>query len=121
LSPSTRERLPVKEKSSKGTSGKYVTGGGKSSSDEIAFGHPAIFPGSLASDHICSWSNPGDVVLDPFLGSGTTGKMARLLGRRFIGIEISEEYYELACQRIEEAVGDEGIRHDELVQRRLLI
>ena len=63
-------------------------------------GHPAIFPESLASDHIRSWSNPGDIVLDPFTGSGTTGKMAVHLGRRFVGIEISSEYMEIAAERI---------------------
>lgn len=73
-------------------------GGG--SSDKIASKHPAIFPEQLANDHIISWSNPGDVVLDPFMGSGTTGKMALLNGRKFIGIEISEEYYRIAQNRI---------------------
>jgi len=62
--------------------------------------HPAPFPEALARDHILSWSNPGDVVLDPMMGSGTTGKMARLTGRQFIGIDISAEYVELARQRI---------------------
>ena len=64
-------------------------------------GHPAIFPEALARDHIASWSNPGDVVLDPFMGSGTTGKCAKELGRNFIGIEISNEYLQIAKQRIE--------------------
>jgi site-specific DNA-methyltransferase (adenine-specific) len=63
--------------------------------------HPAIFPESLAADHILSWSNPGDLVLDPFVGSGTTGKMAVLNNREFIGIDISNEYCELARKRIE--------------------
>lgn len=75
---------------------RYPVGGGKS-------GHPAPFPEQLASDHIASWSNPGDVVLDPFLGSGTTGKMALLAGRKFIGIEISEEYLAIASERIVQA------------------
>lgn len=65
--------------------------------------HPAPFPEQLANDHIISWSNEGDVVFDPFLGSGTTGKMAKLLNREFIGIEISKEYIETARKRIEEA------------------
>lgn len=68
-----------------------------------ATGHPAAFPGSIASDHIKSWSNEGDTVLDPFMGSGTTGKMAKLLNRNFIGIEIAEEYMEIAKRRIEDA------------------
>jgi site-specific DNA-methyltransferase (adenine-specific) len=62
--------------------------------------HPAIFPESLANDHIISWSNDGDTVLDCFLGSGTTGKVAKQLNRQFIGIEISPEYLEIAKKRI---------------------
>jgi site-specific DNA-methyltransferase (adenine-specific) len=63
-------------------------------------GHPAPFPEQLASDHIISWSNEGDTVLDPFMGSGTTAKMALLNGRNFIGFEISEEYCKIAEERI---------------------
>lgn len=62
--------------------------------------HPAVFPEQLANDHIISWSNEGDIVLDPFMGSGTTGKMALLNNRNFIGIEISEEYFDIATERI---------------------
>lgn len=69
--------------------------------DEFSNGHPAIFPEALARDHIISWSNEGDTVLDPFMGSGTTGKMAIANKRKFIGIEIASEYYELAKRRIE--------------------
>ena len=65
--------------------------------------HPAPFPEQLANDHIISWSNEGDTVFDPFMGSGTTGKMAKQLNRDFIGIEIDKEYFEIAKQRIEEA------------------
>ena len=70
-------------------------------------GHPATFPEALARDHILSWSNPGDVVLDPFLGSGTTGKMAVLEGRRFIGIERDPDYFAIAERRITEATTNE--------------
>jgi DNA modification methylase len=72
---------------------KYGVGGGDT-------GHPAVFPEKLAHDHIISWSNEGDMVLDPFMGSGTTGKMAKQLGRNFIGIELDKDYYEIAKQRI---------------------
>ena len=65
--------------------------------------HPAIFPEALARDHILSWSNPGDTVFDPFLGSGTTGKMALLEGRRFIGIERDPDYFRVASERISSA------------------
>jgi len=66
-------------------------------------GHPAPFPLQLAKDHIISWSNEGDTVLDPFLGSGTTGAAAVELGRKFVGIEIAPEYFEMAKQRIANA------------------
>lgn len=62
--------------------------------------HPAPFPEKLANDHIISWSNEGDTILDPFMGSGTVGKMCKELGRSFIGIEKVEEYFEIAKERI---------------------
>ena len=64
-------------------------------------GHPAPFPEQLAQDHIISWSNEGDVVLDPFMGSGTTAKMALLNNRHFIGFELNQEYCKMADKRIE--------------------
>lgn len=63
-------------------------------------GHPAVFPEQLANDHILSWSNPNDIVFDPFMGSGTTAKMAMLNNRRFIGCEISEEYCNIIKNRL---------------------
>jgi site-specific DNA-methyltransferase (adenine-specific) len=63
--------------------------------------HPAVFPEKLAHDHIISWSNEGDTVLDCFMGSGTTGKIAKNLNRNFIGIEVSEEYLIEAKKRID--------------------
>jgi DNA modification methylase len=62
--------------------------------------HPAVFPEALANDHIISWSNEGDLVYDPFMGSGTTAKMSILNNRNFIGSEISTEYTEIANKRI---------------------
>jgi len=62
--------------------------------------HPAVFPEKLAEDHILSWSNEGDTVLDPFLGSGTTLLAAQKLNRNGIGIEISEEYCKIAEARL---------------------
>jgi len=64
-------------------------------------GHPAPFPEQLAQDHILSWSNENNIVLDPMFGSGTTLKMAKKLNRKYIGFEISKEYYEIAQQRLE--------------------
>lgn len=89
-----------KTKKIKGNVWEYLVGGGKTTKDKIAFNHPAIFPEKLAEDHIISWSNPGDIVFDPFVGSGTTAKMALLNGRNYIGIDISEEYCEIARKRI---------------------
>lgn len=66
-------------------------------------GHPAVFPEQLATDHILSWSKEGDTVLDPFMGSGTTGVAAFNTNRNFIGIEIDKKYFELAKKRILEA------------------
>lgn len=65
-------------------------------------GHPAVFPEQLANDHIISWSNEGDIVLDPFSGSGTTHKMALLNNRKFIGFEISQEYVNIERKRLED-------------------
>ena len=67
-------------------------------------GHPAQFPEQLANDHIISWSNKGDTVLDCFMGSGTTGKMAVLNNRNFIGIELDKGYFDIAEKRINEAI-----------------
>ena len=67
-------------------------------------GHPATFPEQLAVDHIISWSNEGDLVLDPMCGSGTTCKMAKILKRNFIDIEISPEYCKIAEQRLRQEI-----------------
>ena len=79
----------------------YSTGYQKSSKDNIAYEHPAIMPEKLAADHIVSWSNEGDIVYDPFTGSGTTLKMAHIYKRRWIGSEMSEEYCKIANKRLE--------------------
>jgi len=63
-------------------------------------GHPAPFPKTLIKDHILSWSNKDDLVYDPFMGSGTTAKMAIELNRNYIGSEISEEYCKIIERRI---------------------
>ena len=82
---------------------KFYSGYMLSTKNKNAFKHPAIFPERLAQDHIISWSNKGDLILDPFCGSGTTCKMARENHRDFIGIEISKEYCKIANQRINNA------------------
>ena len=80
---------------------KYAVGGANTSKDKIAFKHPAVFPEKLCADHIYSWSNEGDLVYDPFMGSGTTAKMAHIYKRNWIGSEMSREYVDLANKRIE--------------------
>lgn len=81
----------------------YYTGNGHSTLDKNAFKHPAIFPEQLSEDHILSWSNEGDLIFDPFMGSGTTAKMAILNKRNYLGFELSSEFIEIAEQRAKEA------------------
>jgi DNA modification methylase len=66
--------------------------------------HPAPFPLELALDQITSWSNPDDVCLDPFAGSGTTGVACVQIGRSSIQFELSPEYCEIAERRLDEAI-----------------
>jgi site-specific DNA-methyltransferase (adenine-specific) len=100
---SFRENYVAKEFGRRFNVWKYNNGGqGYGSSDSFAYKHPATFPEALANDHILSWSNEGDTVLDCFVGSGTTPKMAKLLNRHYIGIDISAEYVALAEQRLDE-------------------
>lgn len=77
--------------------------------DTNAYDHPAVFPEALARDHILSWSNEGDTVFEPFLGSGTTGKMAVILNRNFVGFEIHAPYMEIARERIDKALAMQGL------------
>ena len=79
----------------------YAVGMGGTTSDKVAFQHPAVFPEKLAEEHILSWTNPGDFVFDPMCGSGTTCKMAMVNQREYVGVDISEEYIEIAKQRLE--------------------
>ena len=88
---------------------KYNVGGGHVTHDSFAHQHPAIFPEELAKDHILSWSDEGDLILDPMCGSGTTCKMAKQLGRNFIGFEISKEYCEIANKRLGQKQLNEAI------------
>ena len=93
--------VPIKDYVPRQNIWNYKVGLYNSTSDKEAFDHPAIFPEKLAEDHIKSWSNDGDIVLDPFMGSGTTAKMAKINKRHFIGFEISEEYCRIANSRID--------------------
>jgi site-specific DNA-methyltransferase (adenine-specific) len=80
----------------------YSIGGGISTKDKIAYNHPAIFPEKLVYDQIISWTNENDIVYDPFMGSGTSAKIAHILNRRWLGSEISKEYVEIAEERLKE-------------------
>ncbi len=92
----TTDIKPVPDFSPRNNIWHYNVGKGFNSSDKESHNHPAIFPEKLAEDHILSWSNENDIILDPFSGSGTTCKMAKKNNRKFIGIDISEEYCKLA-------------------------
>jgi site-specific DNA-methyltransferase (adenine-specific) len=84
--------------------------------------HPAVFPEKLAKDHIITWSNKNDLVLDPFMGSGTTGIACHNLDRDFIGIELNKEYFDIATKRINDARKQQRITFDkkpESVQLRI--
>ncbi len=91
-----RIKKEIKKKGKRKNIWEYGVGGGKT-------GHPAVFPEKLARDHIISWSNKNDVVFDPFMGSGTTGVACKNLNRNFVGIELDEDYFNIAKKRIEEA------------------
>ena len=95
-----REKIPCQKYGIRFNIWKINTGYGFSTKDKIAFKHPAIFPEQLAHDHIISWSNEQDLVLDFLSGSGTTLKMAEKLNRKWIGIEKNPTYCEIAEQRI---------------------
>ena len=95
-----REKLakPVKDKKIKGNIWEYVVG--KKQEDQEAKGHPAPFPCELVRDHILSWTNEHDIVLDPMSGSGTTPRVACELNRRYIGVDISPDYCKMARKRV---------------------
>lgn len=95
---SEKKNKPTPDFSARNNIWRYNNGHGYSTKDKT--NHPAIFPEDLARDHILTWSSKGDWVLDPFVGSGTTGKMAKVFGRNFIGIDISQEYIDSARLRI---------------------
>jgi site-specific DNA-methyltransferase (adenine-specific) len=95
--------VPKKEYTVRGNIWFYPVGGG-CTKDKIAYLHPAIFPEQLVEDHIITWTNTGDVILDPFMGSGTTAKMALLNNRNYIGFETSEKYCKISNERLGEII-----------------
>ncbi|MCL2039895.1 MAG: site-specific DNA-methyltransferase [Bacteroidetes bacterium] len=82
----------------------YSIGGGISTKDKVAYNHPAIFPEKLVYDQIVTWTNENDLVYDPFMGSGTTAKIAEVLNRKWFGSEISKEYCKIAEERLNEYI-----------------
>jgi DNA modification methylase len=96
-----REKINVQEYGYRFNIWEYATGKGQSTTDDDAFKHPAIFPEKLVADHIMTWTNENEIVYDPFMGSGTTAKMAKIYNRNFIGSEISVEYCKIANKRVE--------------------
>jgi site-specific DNA-methyltransferase (adenine-specific) len=105
LQKRTKFANPVKDKKIKGNIWEYVVG--KKKEDQEAKEHPAPFPCQLAEDHILSWTNKNDIVLDPMCGSGTTCKIAKKLGRNFIGIDMSKEYCQIAKNRTSGKIEEE--------------
>lgn len=84
----------------------YKVGGGHSTTDKEAHGHPALMPEKLAEDQIITWTNPGDTVFDPFNGAGTSGKMAVKNSRSYIGVELSKDYCDLSIKRLEKTINE---------------
>jgi site-specific DNA-methyltransferase (adenine-specific) len=100
-----KDRKAVKVNSEFGMRGnvwRMNTAGQENMCQSIA--HPAKMPAAMARDHIISWSNPGDVILDPFAGSGTTGVEALKLGRTFVGMEVASEYFHIMKTNLDEWV-----------------
>jgi site-specific DNA-methyltransferase (adenine-specific) len=99
-----RNIKPIPEFSPRNNIWKYNTGKNYSSKDDAAFEHPAIFPESLAKDHILTWSEENDLILDPFMGSGTTAVACIETNRKYLGFEVDPAYYDVCLRRIEQHV-----------------
>lgn len=106
-----RQQKPTPDFSPRNNIWRYNTGKGYTTKDAFAFEHPAMYPELLAKEHILSWSNEGDLVLDTFMGAGTTAVMSRETGRDFIGFEIDETYYNLSQRRLSEHVPVKEVSH----------
>ena len=91
-------RITVQEWGYRDNIWRIPNGRGFGQSNDEVYKHPATMPEELARGHILTWSNAGDLVLDPFMGSGTTARMAYREDRNWIGFEIDKEYYDL-CVR----------------------
>ena len=89
----------------------YSIGRGHSTKDDIAFKHPAIYPEKLVEDHLMSWSNEGDIVYDPFMGSGTTAKVCKSKKRIYIGSEINPQYVKYSMERLNGEWNNKKTKH----------
>lgn len=103
----TKDIKPVPEFSPRNNIWKYQVNFGYNTKDKEAHNHPAIFPEKLVEDHIKSWTDEEDIVLDPFCGSGTTLKVAYIMKRKFIGVELNLEYCKIIESRMKKVMGDE--------------
>jgi site-specific DNA-methyltransferase (adenine-specific) len=97
-----RTQKPTPAYSPRNNIWRYNNGKGFTTRDNYAFEHPAMYPEALATDHILTWSEKGDLVLDPFMGAGTTAAMAMESDRNFIGFEIDDKYHQIAMRRVEQ-------------------
>ena len=106
-----RNIKPIPEFSPRNNIWKYNTGRNYSSKDAAAFEHPAIYPEQLVKDHILTWSSEDDLVLDPFMGSGTTAVICKDNNRNYLGYEIDEKYYNVCLRRLKEHVPVKEVSH----------
>ena len=106
-----RQQKPTPDFSPRNNIWKYNTGKGYTTKDDFAFEHPAMYPELLAKDHILSWSNENDLVLDPFMGAGTTAVISKDSNRNFIGFEIDKTYYNIAQRRLKDHVPVKEVSH----------
>jgi site-specific DNA-methyltransferase (adenine-specific) len=104
-----RQIKPIPEFSPRNNIWKYNTGKGYTTKDDVAFEHPAIFPEKLAREHILTWSDEGDLVLDPFMGSGTTAVCCMETQRKYIGFEVDKTYHDVCMRRLEQHVTVEEV------------
>ena len=103
------ERSPAQTK--RGTVWEYhaaMRAGQPTAEGRQPYRHPAIFPYPVAVDHILTWTNPGDLVVDPMMGSGTSVRAARNLGRRALGIDVNPAYAEIAGDRMAQMTFADG-------------
>lgn len=110
----TDHKRTVKDVSVRFNVWQYNVGKDYTTRDKIAYEHPAIFPEKLAEDHILTWTNEGDIVLDIFVGSGTTPKMALVNGRNMMGFDLSERYCEISKIRSTVCVEEELKRRSKI-------